>query len=254
MNQHSGHEMHNEKQQQHGALQNRSIMVEWNVKPERPMAERQAVIQIKVTDTAGNAVTSFTIVHEKQLHLIAISRDLSIFQHLHPSYKGDGIFTVQANFPKGGEYRLFADFTPEGGTQQLAIFKLSVEGDGEAQTVHTDKNLVKAVQDLQFSLEIPNSQLKEHISMIFTVKDQAGKPIHTLEPYLGSVGHVVIVSQDLTQFLHAHPVDESVTGPSVEYMTSFPIAGVYKIWGQFKKNGQVYTVPFTIQVPDKAEG
>ena len=254
MNQHSGHEMHYEKQQQHGAAQDYSTMVQWNVDPESPMAERESIIQIKVTDTTGSAVASFATVHEKQLHLLAISRDLSIFQHLHPSYQGDGIFTVKATFPKGGEYRLFADFTPAGGTQQLAIFELSVKGDGEAQTVHPDKNLVKTVKDLQFSLEIPNLQLKEHIPMTFTVKDQAGKPVDTLEPYLGSVGHIVIVSQDLTQFLHAHPVDESVTGPSVEYMTSFPIAGIYKIWGQFKKNGQVYTVPFTIQVPDIAEG
>ncbi|MGG5254027.1 hypothetical protein ACQYAD_11085 [Neobacillus sp. SM06] len=251
MNQHSGHEMHGEK---HVTLQDSTTMVEWKVNPERPMAERQSIIRMKVTDAVGNAIASFATVHEKQMHLLAISRDLSIFQHLHPIYQGEGIFTVTATFPKGGEYRLFADFTPGGGTQQLATFELYVEGKGTEEIVHPDKKLVKTVDDLNFSLEIPKLQLKEHIPMIFSVKDQAGNPIHTLEPYLGSVGHVVIVSQDLTQFLHAHPVDESVTGPSVEYMTSFPAAGVYKIWGQFKKNGQVYTVPFTILVPDNVEG
>lgn len=36
----------------------------------------------------------------------------------------------------------------------------------------------------------------------------------------------------------------------VEYMTSFPRKGLYKIWGQFKYKGKLYTAPFVIEVQE----
>jgi hypothetical protein len=32
-----------------------------------------------------------------------------------------------------------------------------------------------------------------------------GKPVNDLTPYLGAMGHLVIISQDLKQFVHSHP-------------------------------------------------
>lgn len=91
----------------------------------------------------------------------------------------------------------------------------------------------------------------QHLEMTFIVKDgNSQEPITELERYLGSAGHVVIVSEDLEKFLHVHPTDESTTGPNISYMTSFPVPGIYKVWGQFKYNDELYIVPFLIHVPN----
>ncbi len=71
--------------------------------------------------------------------------------------------------------------------------------------------------------------------------------INNLEPYLGAVGHVVILSADAESYLHVHPLDEKASGPDAEFATIFRKAA-YKIWGQFQHNGEILTVPFVVDV------
>jgi hypothetical protein len=86
--------------------------------------------------------------------------------------------------------------------------------------------------------------------MTFHLTDElSGKPITDLQPYLGAVGHVVILSENTEQYLHVHPTDERAAGPDAKFSTTFPGSGVYKIWGQFKRDGQLSTVSFVVNVP-----
>ncbi|USK52078.1 hypothetical protein LIT38_11805 [Bacillus sp. CMF12] len=162
------------------------------------------------------------------MHILVISHDLSIFQHLHPNYDGEGKFSVKSSFPKAGTYKIFADFLPEGSAQQLAKYDLIVEGEEHYETVNSDKELIKHVDDLIFELKFDDLAVKQHVLMTFTVTDSKGNKITNLEPYLGSAGHVVIVSEKMDEFLHVHPKDEAAKGPDVEYMTTFPISGNIK--------------------------
>lgn len=75
------------------------------------------------------------------------------------------------------------------------------------------------------------------------------KPITDLQPYLGAVGHVVILNQDGGEYLHVHPTDEKSSGQDAKFMATFPHSGVFKIWDQFQQNGKVFTVPFVVKVP-----
>lgn len=243
MEEHSSHDVHGQESD------GKYAEVNWEISPMHPEAKSEVEVSTIIKDEYGKPIDSFATVHEKTMHMLAISKDLSVFQHLHPNYNGDGLFKVKTTFPKGGVYQLYADFLPNEAVQQLATYKVHVEGGELDENVLLDKELSKSVDGLVFNLEFPDLKIEEQISMIFTIKDMEGKPVTTLEPYLGSAGHVVIVSEDLQQFLHAHPKDEATTGPDVEYMTSFPVPGKYRIWGQFKYQSRVYTVPFTIQVP-----
>jgi hypothetical protein len=90
-----------------------------------------------------------------------------------------------------------------------------------------------------------------------------------LEPYLGAWGHFVIIDEALTAFIHAHPQESAGAakpphthgagsipmGPpptAVSVITSFPHAGLYKIWAQFQRNGEVMALPFVVRVSDAA--
>jgi hypothetical protein len=79
-----------------------------------------------------------------------------------------------------------------------------------------------------------------------------GKPVTDLEPFLGAMGHLIIVSADRERFVHSHPVERrspAGRGPDVSFQCRFPVAGTYKAWAQFQHDGHVLTVPFTMTVP-----
>jgi hypothetical protein len=69
----------------------------------------------------------------------------------------------------------------------------------------------------------------------FPLTDGGGKPVTDLEPYMGARGHLVVLSADGKESVHAHP-DEGgkAGGEMVSFGVHFPAAGVYKGWGQFK--------------------
>lgn len=213
-------------------------------------AKEDKELTIQITDKDGNPVNDFQVNHEKLLHLIVVNRDLSYFNHIHPDFKGDGKFTIHTSFPAGGDYKLIADFVPEGGSSTTLSQWVKVEGqEGDAAAITPDSKLVKVVDDKEIELSLSSKKSKEDVTLTFNIKDaQTKKGIDNLEPYLGAVGHVVILSADAEKYIHVHPMDEKATGPDAEFATSFPESGIYKIWGQFQHNGKVITVPFVVEV------
>ncbi|MGV2939818.1 hypothetical protein AB5I83_09525 [Mesobacillus sp. LC4] len=242
---HAGHHRHGQLSGEQNAAK---VQVEWKSNPEPIESDRETEIFLDIKDASGKAFESFTTVHEKEMHLLAIKKDLSVFQHLHPDYLGKGRFQIKTTFPQAGRYKLYADFLPEGANQQLATHELVVTGHEANDEIEADKVLRKTVDDLEIELILPSAKVDEPVKLIFELRDQVGEPVTDLEPYLGSAGHVVIVSEDMSEFLHVHPADENTKGPKVEYMTSFPREGLFKIWGQFKHKGKLYTVSFVIGV------
>lgn len=109
--------------------------------------------------------------------------------------------------------------------------------------------LVKEVGGKEIELALSGTKPNEEVTLTFNIRDaKTKKGIDNLQPYLGAVGHVVILSKDANQYLHVHPIDEKATGPDAKFATSFPQSGTYKLWGQFQHNGEVFTVPFVVDV------
>jgi oxalate decarboxylase/phosphoglucose isomerase-like protein (cupin superfamily) len=63
------------------------------------------------------------------------------------------------------------------------------------------------------------------------------------EPYLGAGGHLVALREGDMAFLHVHPMDDGA-----HFAATFPTAGRYRLFLQFKHEGQVQTVAFTQEV------
>jgi len=215
-----------------------------------PEAGQRTTLELRISREDGSVVTAYDVSHEKLMHLIAVSEDLSFFAHLHPELEDDGRFTVEAEFPKGGRYKLFADFVPTGAWPVTIGQWIDVAGDVRDETPPADEELVKTVDGKEVALDISPFAAQTDAALTFTIRDAAtGEPIADLEPYLGAVGHVVIVSEDAESYLHVHPDDASGSGPEAAFHTSFPSGGTYRIWGQFQHEGNVFTVPYTVNVP-----
>ena len=79
------------------------------VAPDRPGA-----LTFKVLDPSGEAVTAFDERHERPMHLILVSTDLTTYAHLHPTLGTDGTWTATLPALAPGGYRLIADTVPTG--------------------------------------------------------------------------------------------------------------------------------------------
>jgi len=72
---------------------------------------------------------------------------------------------------------------------------------------------MKIVAGLRVTMK-PNKPLRagEEVMLDFMLADeQTNQLIANLQPYLGALAHFVIVSEDGTEFLHAHPVGKTET-------------------------------------------
>ncbi|MGG1311457.1 hypothetical protein [Cohnella laeviribosi] len=209
------------------------------------------MIRLEIKKKDGGPIDAFDINHEKLLHLIVVSKDLSYFNHIHPEYKGNGVFEIANDFPAGGEYRMIADFTPTGGDPMTKMAWVRVEGEqAKPVPVVPDETLEKTADGNRVKLAIDPLASKKELTLKFTIADEkTGKPVTDLEPYLGAIGHVVILTEDGERYLHVHADEGQGTGPEAVFETAFPKSGIYKIWGQFQRENKVFTVSYVVRVP-----
>jgi hypothetical protein len=216
------------------------------------VAGRPVTLAFAVKDAKGALVRELPQVHEKPMHLLAISTDLRDFFHLHPEPQADGSYRVEHTFPSGGDYTLFVDYTPKGAPQVVDRIPLTVKGAPRAKAaLQADPTNARTVDGLRVTLT-PSKPLRpgEGLVLQFAVVDEkTGKPAADLQPYLGAMAHFVILSEDSKDFLHAHPLEEKPQGDGrVSAHTTFPRAGLYKAWVQLQRNQKVITVPFVLNV------
>lgn len=254
---------------------NADFTLEFQTEPASVKANEAVTLVFKVKNAKGEIVKDLPVVHEKPMHLLVVSEDLNEFYHIHPEPQTDGTYQVKNTFPNGGNYRLYADFTPKDSPQVVEKLTVKVEGkEREKVALVVDPKLEKTMEGLRVEMK-PDAEIiaGKELMLDFNVFDaKTNKPATNLQKYLGEYAHFVIISEDLKQFVHAHPMskeakmekqDESkphthdeqsknqknVKSPStISAHTSFPTAGIYKVWGQFQRNGKVISVPFIVNV------
>lgn len=223
---------------------------EWSV-TNHPNANEEILFSILIKDKSGKPIQSFETIHEKKMHLFIFSKDLAYFSHIHPNYKGKGEFAFTTKFPAGGDYMLLSEFTPKGGGDpSVESHWVQIEGKtAKDQPLVPDQELTKVVDGKKVTLSFDHLMAEMTVHMNFTISDAASnQPIKNLQPYLGAMGHAVAMSGDAKRYLHIHPMTTEGNGPKVTFMTIFPKKGIYKVWGQFQREGKVFTVPFVINV------
>jgi len=207
-------------------------------------------------------VRNFEEVHERPFHLFVVSWDLEHFAHVHPTLQDDGVMDVTTTLPREGAYQLYADFLPAGGFPQLvqsSLFTRGVSPEGAAEAVEarrTARALTHEVREgnaggLRVRLEPATLVAGRMEVLAVAIEDAAtGAPVADLEPYLGAWGHALIVSGDLADAVHSHPVTplSSPGGPRIFFSQRFPRPGFYRMWVQLQRRGEVVTIPFTVDV------
>jgi hypothetical protein len=199
----------------------------------------------RIVDARGRTVRDFELEHGKRLHLIAVRRDLTGYQHLHPAQDADGTWSVPLRFADPGTYRVYADFIPKGGEKTTLGTDVLVDGNATyrplpapAQVADTDGYRVA------LSGVAPAGRMGK-LTFIVT---RDGKPVNDIQPYLEARGHLVALRQNDLAYLHVHPEDAATPGDHITFMTELPSAGAYRLFLQFKHNNKIHTVAFTQEV------
>ncbi|MDQ2630782.1 MAG: FixH family protein [Actinomycetota bacterium] len=224
--------------------------------------ERGEARELRFTiDGPDGPVTRFDELHERRMHLIVVRRDGTGFQHLHPEMDAQGAWSIPIELAQPGVYRAFADFSVGGEQHTLAGDLFVSGGEFEARPFPPAQPL-DSTDGYEVRLSAGEPRAGEPASLTFAVSEN-GHAVHGLEPYLGAKGHLVALREGDLAFLHVHPEEaagghghgeEAAHGHEaganeIAFDATFPTAGRYRLYLQFKHEGAVRTVEFTVEVP-----
>ena len=71
--------------------------------------------------------------------------------------------------------------------------------------------------------------------------------MQTFQTYVGRRGHLVALHAGDLAYSHVHPEPTGRTGEIV-FHSALPVAGSYRLFLKFKRDGVVHTAPFTVEV------
>jgi hypothetical protein len=201
---------------------------------------RRFELAFRIADRSGRTIRDFDVEHTKRMHFIVVRRDMTGFQHLHPTERPDGTWSVPVTLPDAGSYRVFADFSVDEEPHTLAD-DLPVDGSVRSRALPVPARSID-VDGLRVALTEGATEAGAESELGFTVT-RDGRPV-AIQDYLGAKGHLVALRQGDLAFLHVHP-DEN----RLQFMATFPTAGRYRLFLQFKtEDGRLHTAAFTQEV------
>ncbi|OHV72998.1 heavy metal-binding domain-containing protein [Pseudofrankia sp. BMG5.36] len=222
---------------------------------------KAGVLSFQVRDGDGDPLTAYTPSHDRDLHFIVVRSDGTQFRHVHPALGSDGTWSIPWTWTAAGTYRVFADFVPAGrdasGAPDVTLTRtIGVAGDFvPAPATHTSTT----AQVDGFTVALHGDLHAGTMSGLTVEITHDGKPVTTLQPYLGAFGHLVALRAGDLAYLHVHPEGEEpaegdLSGPKIGFMADVPTAGRYLLYLDFQVDGQVHTATFVVDAAPDAAG
>ncbi|MEP7054624.1 MAG: hypothetical protein ABI912_05185 [Actinomycetota bacterium] len=185
-------------------------------------------------------VTRFALSHERQLHLIVVSRELTSYHHVHPTLAADGTWSVPLPSLPPGSYRAVADFRVAGGPALALGVDLGVAGSCQPSAIPAPAPDF-SVDGYDVSIGAAPAAAGE-TTFALTVR-RGGAPVTDLRPYLGASGHLVAIRLGDLAYAHVHPL--AYAGGAVTFAATLPTAGRYRLFFDFQHGDVVRTASFT---------
>ena len=187
--------------------------------------------------------------------------------------------SIDVTLPKAGYYKVLSDFLPAGGSSQFLARPLVTAG--YAGDLAGDCARLVAGHDLDQDRRRSHRARSATIRQPFVAglyghlqfssdRHRDGQPVTDLQTYLGAFGHTLIMSEDMMDYVHSHPLDIVAAGndderaaflippgadleklrggPDVTFDGLMPKPGRYRAWTQFRRNDKVHTFATTFEV------
>ena len=217
-----------------------------------PGADRP--LRFRVIGPDNEPLLGYTRTHDKDLHLIAVRRDLTGFQHVHPRLGTDGTWSTSLDLTPGA-WRVFADFDPVGEVRPMTLgADLLVAGPLVAQPLPAPSTSDEVDG---YTVTLDGTLTPGADSTLRLTITRGGREVTDLQPYLAAYGHLVALREGDLAYLHVHPDgrpgDGSTRpGPVIVFHTTAPSAGSYRLFLDFKHRDTVHTAEFTVTAGKEA--
>jgi hypothetical protein len=212
----------------------------------------QVPTSFRVVGADGSPVTRYEVSHEERMHLIAVRRDLTGFQHVHPELTDDGTWSVPLDLDPGS-WRLFADFVPAEGDAAGGTVVLGTDLDvaGEFRPAGPPGPSTVAVVD-GYEVTLDGELVPGRESELTLTVTRDGRAVTDLQPHLGAYGHLVALRDGDLAYLHVHPAGEpgdgtTAAGPEITFFATAPSVGDYRLFLDFRHDDEVRTAEFTVR-------
>jgi len=209
----------------------------------------KGLLSFQVLDSRGHAETSFATEHDKKLHLIVVRTDGAQFRHVHPTMDAAGTWSLPWDWAAAGTYRVYADFVPEGDGAKPVTLTRTVNVAGSFAPAPATPTKMASVDG--FTVSLAGDLVARSSSQLTVSVSRDGRPVTTLQPYLGAFGHLVALREGDLAYLHVHPEGEEpvpgeLSGPDVEFAAEAPTPGRYLLYLDFRVDGKVHSAPFVL--------
>lgn len=197
-----------------------------NVVPEGAItAGAPTTLAFSYKDTAGAAVSDFEVTHERLLHVFIVREDLATYAHEHPDTKPDGTSSMAYTFPTPGKYRVYSDFRSKAHGANVTVSEVVVPGEAPPPVPLEADDAEILNGDLLVRLGATPKPFKAGAAttLTYVISDQAGD-VTDLEPYLGAMGHLFVLGQDLVTMAHSHHPEEHGQGADRNVYGNLPEA------------------------------
>ncbi|MBB6449696.1 hypothetical protein HNR44_001674 [Geomicrobium halophilum] len=198
--------------------------------------------RVQLEDVHGT-VPELEETHEEAMHLIIVSNDLEDFIHLHPERVEDGGYAASIEL-EDGRYQAFVDIAPKDRNYVVQPNDLQVGEEDQpspSASLSASEDRTQDIDGKTVTLEAEGLSTNGPTTLDFYLHGEDP------EPYLGGLGHVVILDEAAETFIHVHPTSEN--GTTFETHINHP--GLYKVWAEFKyEDAGVITFSFIIQVEE----
>lgn len=241
--------------------------------PASPIPRRETQISVRAIPSSGSH-PDFDDMLGSPVHLVAVRRDLSWYEHLHPRRNGDS-FTAFVRFPTDGTYVIHSIVNPVNHAQ-LVSKQYIIVGSSVAHAPIPLKVSGREVRQGHYTIHLrcnPEPPASDDWnSLTFTIA-RDDMPVTDLTP-TGTLGHVVILREGGEDFVYAHSTDGEAmsgvrarahspmlppsldshqnhlldTGPDVTFHTRFPRVGKYKMWVEFREGRDSIKADFVVEV------
>lgn len=236
--------------------------------PSNPQPNQDVTLRFSVFDSSsGNRVTFFNTINAKQMHLFIVNNDLSYFAHILPTHSEvEEDFIITTQFPKNGMYHLYLQFLPLNGYEQQDAFSLPV-GQFSDQSAFSkakpDSDKVKKFGKYAVSvnthgeLTAAGMSLGQQIISLTVDNAKTGKPVTTLEPYLGSFGMLTLINEKTFEIIHAPmsntlQTSSNTAGPIINFTPKAVYGqftpGIYQAFAELYPDNHPFIAKFTMKI------
>jgi hypothetical protein len=248
--------------------------VEIAATPERPRPGEEVRITLRVA-APSRALPRSEADGNTAIHLVAVSRDLAWYEHVHPQLDRETYHVARLKFPRAGQYVLHAIVLPTDGPELVQKQDLIVgtkAGTATRPLTISPRERRTGRYTVRLRTDPEPPAIGDWSSLIFDIS-RDGEPVTDLTP-TGTLGHMVILREGGEDFVYAHSTDgEAVkgvrarahlpalpgsldthrrhtgdTGPEVTFHTRFPRVGKYKVWVELLAGGDAIKADFVVDV------